>query len=400
MCLPLCSLSTAIVMVDVQESPEALLAILQNLYPRGAIVPDSPDSRRYPPPKFHERSKSKRTIALLDAVAAISVQDARHQIVAVSITLKQNNSVIHITSNRGVGEETLSHLRHIFVQLKLIRSSLAQPLAAGTENLDTSTSKQNDETCFLKRNLLQSIYVFSWRKFRQHEEMKESNNVVFPLRRYLLKVFSLSYHYQSLLTNLAYPHRMGHVLDTLIIERIDPVSESNTFTLSKDIIQQIVVDFGLRYNNSIEEGTSSIVSSMPLSFVGAQPSTQSVTNDIHCEALLLRHHFLNPTFPPFNYIAVSKLSCYACCALFDSFNRSVGRGHKYFVKSCHRKLYPNWILPNLPSLDSSIRRRLVEEQFGVALTEFLWIQLHNRWKSDSTGKTGEDEDEWIYNSFR
>lgn len=53
---------------------------------------------------------------------------------------------------------------------------------------------------------------------------------------YLSNVLSLSYHFQSLLTNVAYSYRMGHVLDTLVIERIDYVFESNTFVLSKDIV--------------------------------------------------------------------------------------------------------------------------------------------------------------------
>lgn len=66
--------------------------------------------------------------------------------------------------------------------------------------------------------------------------VERSDKEVFPLRRYLSKVFSLSSQFQSLLINIAYSHRMGRVLDTLIIERIDRVSESNTFILSKDII--------------------------------------------------------------------------------------------------------------------------------------------------------------------
>ncbi|KAG2078589.1 hypothetical protein BDR04DRAFT_1226536 [Suillus decipiens] len=477
-------------MVDIQESPETLLAILQNLYPKGATVADSFDTIRDPLFKFHEHlsEKSKRTMDLLDAVAGVSVQDARHQVVAVSVTLKKNNCVIHIAGNSGVSEETLSHLRHIFTQLKLIRSSIAQPSEAGTEMLDTPTPQKSDETRSLEKNLLHSICTFSWRKFRQRvvkrqtwfetevipsmekfadekrgswtseeasdyqkfqevvitlslcfqwakmdpqdeyvlpaisrlgnyvhgtalemrrmledesttsritswemEIMKRSGSGLFPLRRYLSKVFSLSYHFVSLLTNVAYSHRMGHVLDALIIERIDPVSESNTFTLSKDVIRQIVMGSGVTDNDAIEEATSSIISAFPSSFTDAKFLTRSITNKIHCEAVLLRYHALNPAFPPFNYIGVSKLSCYPCYALFHAFNKSVGRGHKYFVKGCHNKLYGNWIFPNftLPDksslLDSSIRRHLVGEHFAMALMEWLKLRSISRCSSDSTG---------------
>jgi hypothetical protein len=68
--------------------------------------------------------------------------------------------------------------------------------------------------------------------------VERSDSEAFPLRRYLLKVFSFSY--QSLLTYIACSYRMGHVLDTLVIERIDCVSESNTFTLSTNTSRRVV----------------------------------------------------------------------------------------------------------------------------------------------------------------
>lgn len=131
------TLLTATVMVDVQESPKTLLAILQKLHQKGIAVADSFDARR--DPNKHLLKKSKRTVALLDAVAAISIQDARHEIIAVSITLKPNSCVLHIAGNDGVREETLLHLRYIFIQLKSIHFSLAQSSKAGTEKLDTTT---------------------------------------------------------------------------------------------------------------------------------------------------------------------------------------------------------------------------------------------------------------------
>lgn len=200
------------------------------------------------------------------------------------------------------------------------------------------------------------------------EIMERSNNEVFPLRRYLSKVFSLSYHFQSLLINIAYPHRMGRVLDSLIIEQIDTVSESNTFTLSNDIVRQIVMGLGFADDDSVDEAVSNIIGSLPFQVATTKSLTRSITNNIHCEALLLRYHVLNPAFPPFSYIGVSKLSCYPCYAFSHAFNKSAGQDRKYFTKGCDQKIYPNWIFPKFPSeMDSSIRKHLVKEGFGVAL---------------------------------
>ncbi|KAG2072333.1 hypothetical protein BDR04DRAFT_1141843 [Suillus decipiens] len=426
-----------------EESPETLLAILQTLYPHGSKVANTCGTRRDPLLEFDEHSskKSKRTMALLDAVAAISVQHARNQVIAVSITVNPNKCVIHIAGNDGVSEETLSHLRHIFTQLKFIRSSLAQPLEAGTDMLDTPAPQKSDETHSLEKNLFHSICTFSWRKFRRRVVKRQTRfeTEVIPCmekfadenrgswtseeasdyQKFQEVVITLSLCFQwakmdpqdeyvlptiSRLGN--YVHgtalEMRRMLEDesttsritsweMEIKRIDPVSESNTFTLSKDVIRQIVMGSGLTDNDAIEEATLSIISAFPSSFADAKSLTRSITNKIHCEALLLRYHVLNPAFPPFNYIGVSKLSCYPCYALFHAFNKSVGRGHKYFVKGCHNKLYGNWIFPNFTLLDksllldSSIRRHSVGEHFAMALMEWLKLRSISRCSSDSTG---------------
>lgn len=71
----------------------------------------------------------------------------------------------------------------------------------------------------------------------QPSEEKRQRGISTPeiLFKGLLLELSI-YHFQSLLTNVAYSYRIGHVLDTLIEERIDYVFESNTFVLSKDIV--------------------------------------------------------------------------------------------------------------------------------------------------------------------
>lgn len=78
--------------------------------------------------------------------------------------------------------------------------------------------------------------ITSW----EIEIMERSDSEAFPLRRYLLKVFSFSYHFQLLLTYIARSYRMGHVLDTLVIERIDCESETNIFTLSTNTSRRVI----------------------------------------------------------------------------------------------------------------------------------------------------------------
>jgi hypothetical protein len=114
--------------------------------------------------------------------------------------------------------------------------------------------------------------------------------------------------------------------------------------------------------------------------------TYAVQNSrVHCEALLLRYHLLNPEIAPFNYFAVSKLCCYPCYALFQTYNESVGPGeHKYFTKGCYNKIYPSWPLPHFGDLkDSQIRSQLARKHFAHELR----VLLKNRQSTAASGSS-------------
>jgi hypothetical protein len=126
-------------------------------------------------------------------------------------------------------------------------------------------------------------------------------------------------------------------------------------------------------------------------------ATQTYTirdSHVHCEALLLRHHMLNPDLTPFNYFGVSKLCCYPCHALFSPHNTSVGPEEtKYFAKGCHNKLHPLWSIPDFSEpKDSQIRFHLVQEHFAVELTELSRDKRNIRAGSDSTDASGGSAD--------
>ncbi|KAG2359350.1 hypothetical protein BDR07DRAFT_1461573 [Suillus spraguei] len=261
-------------------------------------------------------------MALLDAVAGISVQDARHQVIAVSVTLKPNNCVIHTAGNSGVREETLSHLRYIFVQLKSIRSSLAQPSEAGTQKSDIPTPqkiakhtlRRTTFSAFRQRVVkrqtrFETEVIFCMEKFADEKRGSWTSEEASDYQKFQEVVITLLACFkwakldpQDEKVLLVIPRLGSYMKGTALemwrmledesatsritswemeIKRIDPVSESNTFTLSKDIDQQIVMGFGVTDNDAIEEATSSIISSLPPSFADAKPLTRSVTNDIH-----------------------------------------------------------------------------------------------------------------------
>lgn len=130
------------------------------------------------------------------------------------------------------------------------------------EKRDSWTSEEASDYQKFEETVATLVACFKWAKLKCQDEkmrrmleyegttsritsweieiMERSDSEAFPLRRYLLKVFSFSYHFQSLLTYIACSYRMGHVLDTLVIERIDCESETNIFTLSTNTSRRVI----------------------------------------------------------------------------------------------------------------------------------------------------------------
>lgn len=169
---------------------------------------------------------------------------------------------------------------------------------------------------------------------------------MFPLRRYLTKVFSLTYHFDSLLKNIAYSFHIGPALKTLTIKTIDPIYTHFSFHVSESVLRESLVSSDVVSNAIVDDKALDDVVSTTMDYLSQSAQFNSATGiyevcdaHVHCEALLLRHHLLNPGLTPFPYIGVSKLCCYACHALFDAFNKTSGPGEqKYYTKGCNNKV--------------------------------------------------------------
>jgi hypothetical protein len=110
---------------------------------------------------------SKRSVALLDALAAICINEAKKQVIAVSLSLTTEGSIICIAANNGVASEIPPHLMKVFYQLKQIRSSLQLPLQEGNDKTNTPRPDKSPTTYALEVQLLGDIFRFSMVKFRQ-----------------------------------------------------------------------------------------------------------------------------------------------------------------------------------------------------------------------------------------
>jgi hypothetical protein len=192
---------------------------------------------------------------------------------------------------------------------------------------------------------------------------------------------------------------MGQVLQKLVVKRIEPISLDFAIEVSDSIIRQSLVDSVI--DNTITKDTLDDTVSMTMAYLHSCPQFDPATgiytvrdSRVHCEALLLRHHVLNPDLPPFNYIAVSKLCCYPCYALFHAYNQSTAPGqHKYFMKGYHNKLYPLWPIPQFGEPKDGQIKIHMEDHFAIELRELLRDKQNIRARSDSTDVSGDAADE-------
>src|ERR1700729_1001133 len=108
---------------------------------------------------------------------------------------------------------------------------------------------------------------------------------------------------------------MGPALKTLTIKTIDPIHTNFAFHVSESVLRESLISSD---NAIVDNETLDDVVSTTMDYLSRSAQFNSATGiyevcdaHVHCEALLLRHHLLNPGLPPFPYIGVSKLCCYA-----------------------------------------------------------------------------------------
>ena len=148
-----------------QVSPETLLIILWAMSHNG-VMPYNPDRRHIEIdiPELKDK-RAQRLMGLLDALAAVCINEPRKQVVAVSLSLTTEGSSICIAANDGVAPEIAPHLSGIFSRLKDIRSSLQ--LQEGNNETNTPRPDKSPTTQTLEIDLLRYIFTFSMSKFKQ-----------------------------------------------------------------------------------------------------------------------------------------------------------------------------------------------------------------------------------------
>lgn len=120
-----------------------------------------------------------------------------------------------------------------------------------------------------------------------------------------------------------------------------------------------------------------------------EPST------VHCECLLVAYLDEYSTPAPFNYIAVSKLSCKPCYFFVQAYNTITGRNFQ--TRGSHDKWYSGWVRPALADEQLQVK---VDGKFVGLVEEELCGKLdgqnviRNRCASDSSASS-----ETHYTSF-
>ena len=150
-----------------RPEPEIFLLLLSVMSQNGVLLNNS--NRRHGEIDIPElkNKRTQRLMALLDALATICIDEPGKQVVAVSLSLTTDGSILCIAANDGVGPTIPSHLSGIFSQLKDIRSSLQLPLQEGNNETNTSQPDKCPTTQALEINLLCDIFTFSKLKFKQ-----------------------------------------------------------------------------------------------------------------------------------------------------------------------------------------------------------------------------------------
>ncbi|PUU73088.1 hypothetical protein B9Z19DRAFT_1069257 [Tuber borchii] len=119
--------------------------------------------------------------------------------------------------------------------------------------------------------------------------------------------------------------------------------------------------------------------------------------DVHCECSLIQYlercHASGTAWdkiPPFNYLGVSKLSCYACYLWITAFNEQGGR--KIFTRGSHGKWCFPWAMPNSgKNLVRSMAKKLSKEYYAyLSMSGLIWLDEDSTPPSSPVG--GEDSD--------
>jgi hypothetical protein len=210
----------------------------------------------------------------------------------------------------------------------------------------------------------------------------------FSLTALLEKIFLYQAHL-STLVNIAMSDRYAVFLDgEFDVQALEPSHRDVLIDVKSSAISQIDPPFFLPrssmikdedvYNlmvNNILKQARECGKELPLQ---AQPenSVKLLFQDtaVHCECVLVAHHYLNPQVPVFHYIGLSKRPCFACYAYIIAFNRVFAREDRDFfdVKVARDAVCFAWASPPLVpvSVDSVVRSIMTSYSLYRALRRY------------------------------
>lgn len=110
---------------------------------------------------------------------------------------------------------------------------------------------------------------------------------------------------------------------------------------------------------------------------------------VHAEYRLLIHHHQHPNSPPpFSYIAVNKLSCFACWTIFTAYAHATRR--IFSLRGSHSKLYYPWWPAGAEFSDDmseELRKELWQKLVELYSAHLVELQETSRRRSDSSVAT-------------
>ncbi|KAA8913392.1 hypothetical protein FN846DRAFT_988545 [Sphaerosporella brunnea] len=242
----------------------------------------------------------KKTARLLDALAAILVSRAQHEVIAIGAQVQHSNDLsdhsgklqLVLAANAALPQTIQAYLEEAWKCMQLLaehRQQLRLPEAKDqtTEILTVDSS------------------VHGWLNL---------------YRLFQKKLFVEIVDYPRMRVTLPTSKDAWATLIDTALNSAKPLKP-----IEPQVIQNTVVALSTRF------------------------SDKSVSCEIHCECKILQR-FTTTAYKikPINYIGVSKLSCIGCAAVFDSYNElQNSRGHRFYTRGAHGKWYFPWFLPKV-----------------------------------------------------
>ncbi|KAF8312581.1 uncharacterized protein EI90DRAFT_654952 [Cantharellus anzutake] len=188
--------------------------------------------------------------------------------------------------------------------------------------------------------------------------LADTHGIGFRLRRWAVKIMSFVISANRLFT-LTQSRRLRKFLDGTFVIKLLPCPATTPYrcNLSSENIR-VALDAALHQTKySTAEWDEERESFTVLLRDKLEDSEACRKPTVHAELVMITALFKGELQEVLPYIGVSKLSCMMCIHYIQALNEVTGK--RIAVKGSHRKAYPGWSWPSLPSHDREVRRALL-----------------------------------------